>query len=503
MSGDTAVAGPARSKRTTPLLVAYAVFSLAFILTSARLWLQRPMTLTRFEFDYFLGAFRPRTLELFLAVLQAGRLIHLLGFLVVGGLFALIVRRLLRDPSALSLSRLKWFAALMALVWSLGLPWVSPDVFFYIGGGWLDGHYGLSPYWHSMSEVPGYQQEPMFRNVLPYFLGVPTGYGPVSQFISRYIALASGGSETIALALYKVLNLAIHAAASLIVLRLSSPERRSAVFFFYACNPLILFSILTCVHNDHLMNLCVLAAFLFQKQGRPALSGLALAGAVSVKYVPVILVPLFALDLLFSPGLTTKDRLSATARLIAPFVLGAVLMQIAYPDSARRFFYTATQGIGTMRESLHFMIPWAKLLFPDVAMPSRPFLIVLFTAIYGALLVLFAWHTRREGRFRLAESVVSVLLVYFLVLNQTNQEWYLTWLLGPLALIGIESAMTFGVRLSWLFLPVVIYTAKSPMLVEIVSNSLLYILLVGLSVPLVFVLARRAKAAVNGSVLSS
>ena len=488
-SRGEAVAG----RWSTFLLVAYAAVSLAFILPSARLWLQHPMTLTAFEFDYFLGAFWPRNLELLLAIIQAGRLVHLVGFLIVGGLFAVIVRRLLQHPAAVPLSLISWFAALLGLVWSLGLPWVSPDVFFYIGSGWLDGHYGLSPYWHAISEVPGFQHDPMFRNVLPYFLGGVTGYGPVFQIAARGLALASGGSETTALILYKIVNLALHAGASVLVLRLVSPERRSAVLFFYACNPLILFSILTCAHNDHAMNVLVLAAFLFREQGRPAFSGLALAGAVSIKYIPLLLVPLFALDLLFSPGPSAKrDRVLAMARLTAAFVLSAALMHLAYPDAVRRFYHTAMGGIGGARESLHFMLPWVSLLFPTATMPSRGVLIALFAALYGACLLAFARHARREGRFRLPEAVVAVLLVYFLVLNQTNQEWYLTWVLGPLALIGLASAMTFGIRLSWLFLPLVIFTVRNSVLVNVVSNSLLYLLLVGLSVPLVLELVRRA-----------
>lgn len=473
------------------LLTAFAVLSLAFVLPSARLWLQHPMTLTPFEFDYFLGAFRPRDLGLFLAILQAGRVIHLVGFLVIGGLFAFFVRRLLENPDAIPLPHVKVFSVVLAFVWSLGLPWVSPDVFVYIGTGWLDFHYRLSPYWHSMSEVPGFQSEGMFRNVHPPFLEAFSGYGTIFQLGARAVACASGGSEKLALVIYKIINLVIHAGCSALVLRLAPPERRSATLFFYACNPLILFSILTCAHNDHTMNLLVLAAFLMRKRGRPALAGLALAAAVSIKYVPILLVPLFAVDLLFSPGPSSKRaRLLAMTSLTAPFLVGAGIMQIAYPDSVRRLFFTVTRGIGGARESLHFVLPWMRALFPNAFMPDRTSLIVLFAALYMACLLVFAWRARREGGFRLADAAVWVVLVYFLVLNETNQEWYLTWILGPLSLISTRQALTFGIRLSWLFLPLVIFTVKNSMLVYIASNTMLYFLLLGLSAPLLYHLLR-------------
>lgn len=479
------------ARRTTILLAVYAVLSLAFVLPSARLWLQHPMTLTRFEFDYFLGAFQPRDLGLLLAIIQAGRVIHLVGFLVIGGFFAFFVRRLLARPDAIPLSHVKAFSVVLAFVWSLGLPWVSPDVFVYIGSGWLDFHYGLSPYWHSISEVPGFQSDGMFRNVHAPFLNTPTSYGPIFQLGARAIAWASGGSEKLALVIYKIVNLGIHAGCSALVLRLAPPERRSATLFFYACNPLILFSILTCAHNDHAMNLFVLAAFLLRERGRPALSGLALAAAVSIKYVPILFVPLFAVDLLFSPGPSSKGaRLLAMARMTAPFLLGAAVMQIAYPDSIRRLFFTVTRGIGGARESLVFVVPWMRAIFQDADLPRRTVLIVFFAALYIACLLAFAQRARREGRFCLPEAAVWVMLVYFLVLNETNQEWYLTWILGPLALICIRPALTFGIRLSWLFLPLVIFTINSSMLVYIVSNTMLYLLLLGLSAPLLYRLLR-------------
>jgi len=81
------------------------------------------------------------------------------------------------------------------------MPWVSPDIFYYIGTGWLDGHYGLSPYLHTMTEVPQFREEEMFQNVHPPFLRGPTAYGPLFQILSKGLSFASGGRELLALSL--------------------------------------------------------------------------------------------------------------------------------------------------------------------------------------------------------------------------------------------------------------------------------------------------------------
>jgi hypothetical protein len=167
-------------------------------------------------------------------------------------------------------------------------------------------------------------------------------------------------------------------------------------------------------------------------------------------------------------------------------------MQIAYPDSIRRLFFTVTRGIGGPRESLHFLFPWLSAVFPRVVMPERTMLIAAFMAAYAAGLLIFMWRARQDGRFRLAEATVWVLLVYFIVLNETNQEWYLTWFVGPLTLIGSPAARLFGLRISWFFLPLVVFTINQSVLVYLVSNLLLYVLLVGLSVPLLVQFLRRS-----------
>ena len=51
----------------------------------------------------------------------------------------------LRSPATpVETSDIVKFAACVGVVFSIGLPWVSPDVFFYIGTGWLDWHYGMA-----------------------------------------------------------------------------------------------------------------------------------------------------------------------------------------------------------------------------------------------------------------------------------------------------------------------------------------------------------------------
>ena len=57
----------------------------------------------------------------------------------------------------------------------------------------------------------------MFTNVLPDFLTLPGTYGPLFQSLATGLAALSFGKIKVALALFKLVTLACHVAASALV----------------------------------------------------------------------------------------------------------------------------------------------------------------------------------------------------------------------------------------------------------------------------------------------
>ncbi|MCK6682158.1 MAG: glycosyltransferase 87 family protein [Thermoanaerobaculia bacterium] len=486
-----------------------AVLSVLFVLPSARLWFQRPLRVTAYEFEYFLGLFLPPDEDLRLAVILTGRMIHFLGFLVIGLLYAVCAEKVRKGPEMYSWRFLVGVSAVLCVAFTIAMPWVSPDIFFYIGTGWLDGYYGMSPYLHTMSEVPGFRSEEMFQNVYPGFLFGPTGYGPLFQLIAKGIALVSGGREIVALALHKVLYLLVHTAGSILLARFVPASSAKWAFFFFACNPLNLFSILACVHNDHLMNLFVIAAFILLAAGRPFLTGAALGTAFSVKFVPVLLLPLFFLDLVVDSRRrrTIAGRLGLAFAMLGGFAVAAVVFHAFYPEAARQFLRIVgldqwLQGAGSIgsggginnyRNSIYYLVPFIRGVFPSFRYIRYENMTLLLLLVYGAAMVWLLVRTWKPGRFPLREASLAFFLLYFLILNQTNQEWYLTWILPFLILTGTEPAIRFGYRISILFLPLVIFTVKNTPAVEYLVNALGYLVLLGFSILLFPALVKPAR----------
>jgi len=474
----TPPSAPSASPGSARSLELLCVLSLVFVLPSARLWLSSPLILTQHEFDYWLGlfAFLGPTFNP-LAVL-VGRALHLAGFLVLGLLFCPVARAALAGEDVGSVRRTVKLATILALVWTLGMPWVSPDVFFYIATGWLDVHYHLSPYLHGLFEASGATTDPMFSNVVPPFMKGTTAYGPLFQLVARAVAMLSGGSQLVALGLYKLIALAAHAANGALLWRLAPLARRQAALLFYCCNPLVLFSLLTCAHNDGLMMTFVLAALVCRNAARPGLAGAMLGCGVAVKYAPIILLPLFVVDLCASGDAPWSRRILAIGRFGLGLAAALVAFHLLYPESLSGFLHVATGGIGVYRNSIyHVLIALTgKMPLPPI---TRQILNGAFAVAAVAATLIFWREALRTRRFRLSEACLLIWSLYFVLPNQTNQEWYLAWLLALVAVVPLAAVEGLGLRLSLLFMPLVIFTVRNAPVTNFAANVLLYLLLAG------------------------
>lgn len=458
------------------LCAVYAGLALLVMAVSARLWLQAPLTLTRFEFDYFLGLFDAAEAVEPVHALLAGRLIHFGALLGLGVLYLALVQRLWRAPQSLSTRQVAGHVAGLALVFAVGMPWVSPDVFYYIGTGWLEWHHGLNPYRDTIRALPGFAGDPMFANIYPNFLGGVTPYGPLFQKLAAGVALLSGGNETLALALFKVVFLAAHGGACVLVYQLAPRPWRRVALFAYGANPLILFSVLTCAHNDHLTNLAVLAALWLLRRQTFFAAGLALGVAFSFKYFPVVFLPAFLLAAWHQT--TSRDGAWLRAlQLLAGFLLIALAAQLLYPGSVDKFARMAGSGFDVYRNSIHHLlqalIPGAEQWRGDLGRVLQR----LFIGVYPLLLLMY-WRRIRARPFEgCVQLCLATTLVYFLLVNACNQEWYLTWLMGLVFVQEPGAAWRLGLRLSAYFLPLVIFTVKSAPEVVLLANVALYLLL--------------------------
>ena len=482
-----------RDRGLTRLLAAYSALVLLLVLVSARLWWQSPLTLIDHEFDYFLGLFTSKDAVLSETWVSLGRKVHLFGFVLVGALYLVMVRKLVRSPSILSTRSIAVWSAVVSLCFVVGMPWVSPDVFFYIGTGWLESHYGVSPYVTSALAVPAAAHDQMFANIFPGFLGGVTGYGPVFQKVAALIAGLSGGNEKLALGLYKALALALHAGCSALVWRLAPEHFKRVALFSYAANPLICFSVLTCAHNDHLMNLFVLLALLGVARRYWFMAGAALGVAFGMKYFPLVFFPVFALAALMQQreSGSTAFNLVEPVKFAGGFAGVVALSYVPYPEAFSTFSSVAASGIAVYRNCVYYFLD----VFTDHAWPllsgSAAFevshlggvgalLKLAYVVFYAVILLSLTDRLRKDPLSGIAEGCLAATVLYFILVNTGNQEWYLTWMMGLALIVPHERAHSLARWLSACFLPLVIYTVKSPWPEWFIANVALYCLVFAL-----------------------
>jgi alpha-1,6-mannosyltransferase len=478
------------SDRELPvLLAAYAVAVLLLVAVSARLWWQSPLMLIEHEFDYFLGLFESPNRAVSAGWVVSGRGLHMLGFFLVGCLYLTLVGKLVKSPSAMSERSIATWSILVSLIFAFGMPWVSPDVFFYIGTGWVESHFGFSPYLTSATHVPGYAQDEMFSNIFPGFLSGTTSYGPLFQKLAALFSGLSDGNEKVALALHKAAALALHGGCSALVWRLAPVPFRRVALFSYAANPLICFSVLTCAHNDHWMNLFVLLAMLAVTRRAWLWAGVALGAAFGIKYFPLVFFPVFGLAALVQrreSGGSIARNVADAAMLTAGFAAAIVLSYLLYPEALKAFSNVTISSVSVYRNSVYdfidvltlyalphlFAVPPFDASYQNVGVLLR----LAYIALYGIMLLAFTDRFRRDTFQGIAEACLAATVLYFILVDTSNQEWYLTWLMGLALVLPYDRAHTLAWRLSAFFMPLVIFTVKNPAPIKSISNAALYCL---------------------------
>jgi hypothetical protein len=174
----------------------------------------------------------------------------------------------------------------------LGAPLLlSTDAWTYWSYGRIASVHDANPYRDAPSEFPG---DPAFPYVGADWQDTTSVYGPAFTLASEPVARAVGESADAAAWTYKTLAaLAVLVALGLAV-RLS--PRPAFACAFAGWNPLLALHFAGGGHNDAWMAALVLGALSLAASGRRGWAGAAWAAAVLVKWVPLIFLPLRALE---------------------------------------------------------------------------------------------------------------------------------------------------------------------------------------------------------------
>ncbi len=327
----------------------------------------------------------------------------------------------------------------VALPLVLMYPGAAADVYAYIAEADLALRYGVNPFQVPASAFPDLP-------LLP-FLDYPnetTHYGPLWLVIGIVLRLAAGQDLLAALIAFKLaalVSLFGLAWAVYLSVRISRPREANVAALLVAWNPLLLFEAAGNGHNDFAMMLFVGLAFYFRSRGRVRASLLALAAACLVKYVAVVLVPLFLVAALRSAWPPRGWLLRASIEGAAAGLLGiGLLAQLGTEGTVGilqelQTWFTTSVGAAAYH-SLARSMPAAEA----AALVGNVAKAVYALAYVPALVAVW----RRPARLQAA--CLYAMLVFMAVETVWFQPWYAAWALPIAALAGgpIGTALAMG-----------------------------------------------------------
>lgn len=327
-----------------------------------------------------------------------------------------------------------WAALFMRLLLILPFPNLSDDIYRFI---W-DGHLwraGLNPFDLLPSEIMATPPYPpgldpaLFKKLNSP--GYYTVYPPLAQFSFWLSTSASPHSIYGSAVLMKLLLCLTEGITLLLLLPSLLKQYRlpPANVLWYALNPLVMIEVVGNLHFEGAMLCLLLAALLFLNRGQIWKSGMLWAGAIAVKLLPLMFLPLL---------LKTLGRRAATRHFMAT---GLTLLVLFFPlwnsnflpnfaDSLDLYFRTFE-----FNASIYYLSRWIG----QQTLGYNPIAIVgpaLSLITLGGILAL-AFLPAAQRQFSLPERMLLVLTLY-LLLSTTVHPWYLVLLLGLMPLTRLR-----------------------------------------------------------------
>ncbi len=168
---------------------------------------------------------------------------------------------------------------------------LSTDAWTYWSYGRIAAVHHQSPY---TTPPSGFPHDPSLPYVGEAWEDTTSVYGPAFTLASEPLALAQGSSSDAAAWTYKVLGAAALLTAALLAARLS--RRPAYALVLVGWNPAMALDFAGGGHNDAWMAALVVAALALAASGRRQLAGAAWATACLIKWIPILLLPLRALE---------------------------------------------------------------------------------------------------------------------------------------------------------------------------------------------------------------
>ncbi|WP_109832694.1 glycosyltransferase family 87 protein [Reichenbachiella versicolor] len=364
------------------------------------------------------------------------------GWRLIGAYIVSFSGFLLLSKIQLKFKQVFIIGIVVRLLLFFGTPSLSDDFYRFVWDGQLI-HEGIHPFSSIPSELHTkglIQQDEMYDslNSKDYF----TIYPPISQLV--FWLSANGNSLSISVLIMRFVLLVFDLGIMIILCLLIKYVHRIS---WYALNPLVILELVGNLHFEGIMLFFVLLSIYSISQGRVMLSGASIGLAISVKLVPLILIPAFLSQLDWKRFFELV--IITTSVVILCFIpLWNASLVHGMMNSLDLFFRSFE-----FNASIFFLVRFIgfKVVNYDIIQVASPIL-----TIVGGLLILVYCLTRYGKKDALALTFTVVWGIQLLVAT-TVHPWYIVPLIGLSVITGYRFPLVWSF---FIFLSYLGYTAN-------------------------------------------
>jgi len=365
------------------------------------------------------------------------------------------------------------FSIAFSIILIMTPPMGSADVYNYTYRARVQTVYDENPY---IVATENYTDD-MFYNFSPKEWNYLTmQYGPFWTSISIGFSNVAKDSFFWNIFLYKLLAvLSFYGAAYFIwkILKRTNPEKRVQGLFLFLWNPLILFEAINNAHNDMFMIFIVVAAIYLLLKKKYFFSILVLLLSILLKYITLILVPIFLLYI-FKNIPQLKERVKfflktgisvaiITGLLYVPYWEGFEIFKGLFQQSQIFTFFNFSLFPGLVFGMAYLVgsnYSWSYDLISNI---SRYFGLAAFVLLYFWQMKNYVQDKSRDFVY----YIFLVLFIYVIFYLTYLQPWYFIWLISLAILIEKKYFTQF----------IVVCTLAGFLSYAIIMNSLIYIII--------------------------
>ena len=317
------------------------------------------------------------------------------------------------------------FILLVSILFVIVLPFTSLDIYEYIAGGWIEGHYHENPYYTSVNQINQEYNtnDIMLSRVANCWKGDTFVYGALWTFICTVLSTISMGNLTVAVFIFKIAGLIVHLLNCYLIWKICKNKK---FVILYGLNPLVLFETLSNVHNEVFIIFFILLTIYFVKNKKCLpLAVMTLAMATSIKYWPILLLPFIILY-----GVKDKEKILDKLKFCflygIEFLAIILLLYLRYiKDSSVLFGLFAQQE--RYNRSITFLIYY--LTNKNIAEIMVKVFLLLFTIMYIRIFIGMIKSVKNNSNlFKFTRKYNAFIVIFTFILITNFNPWYLMWL---------------------------------------------------------------------------